>query len=83
MKTGKEIAQRIARIEQEAARLRTELHAQKRKDDTKRKILLGAAVTSLSEKDAVFAAALKDHLHKTITRPADRALLGLPPFTEA
>lgn len=77
MQTEKEIAQRIARLQMEAARLQTELKAQQRKADAKRKILMGAGAMSLAADDAVFAAALKDHLHKTVRRASDRELLGL------
>lgn len=80
MKTEKEIAQRIARLQMEAARLQTELKSEKRKADAKRKILMGAGAMSLAASDAAFAAALKDHLHKTVRRPADRELLGLDPL---
>lgn len=47
---------------------------QKRKDDTRRKIITGALVLERAEADAAFAAELAALLNRYVTRPQDRAL---------
>jgi hypothetical protein len=48
--------------------------AQKRKDDTRRKIIAGALVLERAETDAAFAAELAALLNRFVTKPQDRAL---------
>jgi hypothetical protein len=47
---------------------------QKRKDDTRRKILVGAAALDLMTKDAAFAAEFTGLLNHYVRKPQDRAL---------
>jgi hypothetical protein len=47
----------------------------KRKKDTRRKIIFGAAVIAYAEKDQAFANKLKEILDKAVTRDHDKALL--------
>jgi hypothetical protein len=47
---------------------------QKRKDDTRRKILVGAAALDLMTKDAAFAAEFTALLNHYVRKPQDRAL---------
>lgn len=51
----------------------------KRKEDTRRKILAGAAVLDEAETNIAYKNALYELLERFLTRPDDRALFGLPP----
>lgn len=55
-----------------------------RRADTRRKIIIGAIADSHMEKNPAsdFAHELRALLHKTITKPNDRAALGLKPLTK-
>jgi large subunit ribosomal protein L7/L12 len=63
-----------ARIKQEQNKLK----ANERKDDTRRKILTGAAVLQWAARDNEFSAKLMTELKAFLVRDADRALFGLP-----
>ncbi len=65
-----------ARIRQEHNKLK----AGERKNDTRRKILAGAAVLQWAAKDNNFSAKLMTELKAFLIRDADRALFGLPPI---
>jgi hypothetical protein len=56
--------------------------AQARKDDTRRKLLLGAMLMADTATDSA-AKAYADGLAQQLTRPQDRALFGLDPLPEA
>lgn len=84
--TKKTVEQRIAEAEakEQAAkdlkkRLQRQKAAQDRKDDTRRKVLIGAVAMKHMEIDANFASRITDLLDKFVTRPIDRKLLGLTP----
>jgi hypothetical protein len=47
---------------------------QHRKDDTRRKIIVGAAALDLMTKDAAFAAEFTALMNHYVTKPRDRAL---------
>ncbi len=64
-----------ARIRREESRTRT----QQRRDDTRRKILAGAAVLDEAERKPEFNAMLVKLLGRFLSRPDDRALFGLVP----
>jgi hypothetical protein len=49
------------------------------RDDTRRKVLAGAAVLEWAARDSDFAARLQGELRAFLVRDADRALFGLPP----
>jgi hypothetical protein len=62
------------------ARIRREqnkVKAGERKDDTRRKILAGAAVLEWAERDGEFSVELMTELQRFLVRDADRALFGL------
>ena len=64
------------------ARIRKEQNRAKeseRKNDTRRKILAGAAVLQWAAKDNDFSTKLMVELKTFLVRDADRALFGLPP----
>ena len=62
-----------ARLQKERAKV----SAQKRKDDTRRKIIVGAALLAHAEHDDTVKVQLWRILDAQVTRPQDRALLGL------
>ena len=71
--------QRItARIQTERAKMRK----QSRKDDARRKIIVGAVVLAHAEHDAAFKNRLETLIEKYTTREADRKFLGLKPLTK-
>lgn len=55
--------------------------AQERKNDTRRKVLIGAMYLELGEKDAELKARTIKRLGQFLKRTDDRALFGLPPLT--
>jgi len=71
-----------AKREQLAARIRREegrARSRERKEDTRRKILAGAAVLDEAEQRPEFNAMLVKLLGRFLLRPEDRALFGLVP----
>ena len=76
--------ERIAELEKQQAQIkarlqkeRAKISAQKRKDDTRRKIIVGAALLAHAEHDPAMKDQLWRILDSQVTRPQDRALLGL------
>lgn len=65
-----------ARIQQE----RNRENERQRKQDTRRKILLGAMAMEKAGKSPEYKAAQLRELGEFLTRPDDRALFGLPPL---
>ena len=65
----------------EARKLQTMLKGQ-RSDDTRRKILAGALVLDMMERDEQTRAKFLDRLDKYLTRADDRALFDLPAATQ-
>jgi hypothetical protein len=57
--------------------------AQQRKDDTRRKILVGSMYLDRGEKDADQKARTLKRLNEFLQRTDDRALFGLPPLPSA
>jgi len=72
----KEAKERKRRIE---ARRRAIEARQKRKDDTRRKILVGALILAKVERGEYPRERLLAMLDQELTRPDDRALFALPP----
>jgi large subunit ribosomal protein L7/L12 len=64
-----------ARIKKE----QNKLAADKRKSDTRRKVLAGAAVLEWATRDNDFSARLMAELKAFLVRDADRELFGFPP----
>ena len=62
-------------IDERMRRLESQLSAKARKDDTRTKILLGAALLAHSEIDQHLKALIRDVLSRGITRPKDRSFL--------
>ena len=71
----KQLKTRQARIE---ARQRALSHRQERKNDTRRKILLGATVLARLERGELDQATINGWLEAALTRADDRALFELP-----
>ena len=71
----RELKVRQGRIE---ARQRSRAQAQARKDDTRRKILVGALVLARVEQGRFAESDLREWLDAALTRADDRALFGLP-----
>jgi hypothetical protein len=63
-----------ARIRQE----QNKLNSSKRRADTRRKVLAGAAMLEWAKKDDDFSARLMTELKVFLVRDGDRALFGLP-----
>jgi hypothetical protein len=90
MTTGKRsAAERLAALEQQEAQLKARIQRERarlkdaeRKADTRRKIIAGAIALEHAEINADFGAELWRVLARHVTRPDDRALLGLPPLSE-
>jgi hypothetical protein len=64
------------------ARIRREqnkLAADKRKADTRRKVLAGAAVLEWAARDTEFSMRIMSELQSFLVRDADRVLFGFPP----
>jgi large subunit ribosomal protein L7/L12 len=61
----------------EARKLQTMFKGQ-RSDDTRRKILVGALMLEMMERDEATRTRIMERLDKYLTRPDDRALFSLP-----
>jgi hypothetical protein len=77
--------ERLAELEAKKAALEAQMQAiqarqneRHRKDDTRRKVLVGAAVLAEAEKDPAAMRKLMTLLDKHLTRPVDRAVFDLP-----
>ena len=73
----KQLKVRQARVE---ARKRALSQRQERKNDTRRKILLGATVLARIDRGELDQATVNGWLAQHLTRPDDRALFELPPL---
>lgn len=71
----KQLKTRQARLD---ARKRALASRQERKNDTRRKILLGATVFARIDRKELDQAEVNRWLDQSLTRPDDRALFGLP-----
>ena len=72
----KQLKARQARIE---ARKKALLSRRARKDDTRRKILIGATILARIDRHELDHADLEAWLDEHLIRPEDRALFELPP----
>jgi len=68
-----------ARINAEIQRIRARAQQQQRKDDTRRKVLIGAWVMTKVQSGEWPEQRLLDGLDSYLERDRDRALFGLPP----
>lgn len=69
--------QKAREQERKIRRLKAQVREQKRKEATRRKILLGAVVMARMEENARLKEAVQQWLDEDLTRPIDRALFGL------
>lgn len=86
-KERKSPEQKLAELQEKqrqiAERIKTEnarIASQKRKEDTRRKILAGSVALNHADHDPKFGADLKAQIDKNVTRDDDRALFGLAPL---
>ena len=73
----KKLAQLKAQKQRIEARAKTRAQATTRKQDTRRKILAGAMLLDLMDKDADLQKQMLDRLEGFLTREDDRSLFGL------
>ncbi len=69
-----------------AAKIRREeskLKGAARTEDTRRKVLVGAALLQAATKDAELGKRIQHELQAFLTKPGDRILFGLPVMEEA
>ena len=72
--------QQIADLEDKLRRLKAQKKSLDRRDETRRKILYGAAYLALTESvSADRRRTMMEQIHRFILRPVDREFLGLPP----
>ena len=75
------LEERVQQEQEKLKSLKAQLSKQQRRDDTRRKIIFGAAVVKLLEDLAdEKSAKLRALLDARITRPVDRNFLGLAPL---
>lgn len=82
-KTNEKLAkleEQRARINAEIQRVRAREQQQARKDETRRKVLIGAMLIGKAHTDSDLKARLVKELDEYLERPHDRALFGLPPL---
>ena len=72
------LAAQKRQIEAQMARLNARQTAEKRKQDTRRKILAGAVILRLANEEESVKALLYDALDKSLKLPRDRSLFDLP-----
>ena len=80
-KTNEKLAkleEQRARINAEIQRVRAREQQQVRKDETRRKVLIGAMLLGKARSDSELKARLVQDLDAYLERPHDRALFGLP-----
>ncbi len=80
-KTNEKLAkleEQRARINAEIQRVRAREQQQVRKDETRRKVLIGAMLLGKARSDSDLKARLVQELDEYLERPHDRALFGLP-----
>lgn len=83
--TMNKTASKLAKLEEQRARINAEIQRvrvseqqQARKDDTRRKVLVGAMALGMAESSQELKSQLMSDLDKYLERPRDRALFGLP-----
>jgi hypothetical protein len=76
----KALLEEKAEIDARINRLRSQDVAQKRKLETRMKIILGAAVMLERNDDPTFDQRVQAVIEKRVRTPRDRAVFGLPPL---
>ena len=77
-----QLEQQQANIKKKIQQEKSKQRKQSRKNDTRRKVLLGAYVQTKMEESEHYKAELLAGLATYLTRPNDRALFGLEPLPE-
>jgi len=77
-----ELKQRRDKLNADITRRMARHSAKKRKEDTRKKILIGAMVLANVESGQYPEEKLMDSLSNFLDKPADRALFDLPPKAE-
>ena len=77
-----ELQQKAAAIDAALKREKSRLRDAARKQDTRRKIIVGGLVLQHDELDPAFHAQLWRLIERHVTRDADRETLGLDPLPE-
>lgn len=72
------LQQRKARLELQIARQNTRARSTERRQDTRRKILIGAVVLAQAQENASWWAEILALLDQHLSRPFDRDLFDLP-----
>lgn len=80
-KVERELKQRKAKIQRQKRQQQMKLTNQKRKEDTRRKVLIGAAILAKVEAEEWSRDNLTRLLDGYLKRDDDRALFDLPPVT--
>jgi hypothetical protein len=78
-----ELKQRRAAIVRQKQQQQAKITNEKRKADTRRKVLVGAAMLSLAETDERQQTQLTALLSSYLKRDDDRALFDLPPLSDS
>ena len=80
---------KLEKLLQQQAKLKKQIQAEKtkarkkaRKDDTRRKILIGAFVLTKMDEAEPYKVQLLQELDGYLTKPHDRALFGFEPLAE-
>jgi hypothetical protein len=87
-KSSKKKLTKLERLQQQQAKIAAQIRAEKnrekaqaRKEDTRRKIIMGALVLSHMEKDETFRKECERLQREGIKKDVDRNLFGLPPLS--
>lgn len=72
--------QERAALESKIRRLKSMQSTEARRADARRKIVVGAAILSMTKADPDFKKLIARILHERVTAARDRELLGLPPL---
>ena len=75
--------EQLAAIDRKLRRAESRLRGQARRDDTRRKILIGAGLLTEARSDPVLRSWLAGKFSAHLTRHRDRALFGLDPNSDA
>jgi hypothetical protein len=74
---------RKAQIEAQLADLDARASVNRRRRETRGKIIAGANALDVAKRKPGFRAELADHMNRTVTRPEDRAMFDFLPETPA
>jgi hypothetical protein len=77
------LAQQLAQQRAKVQQIQTKLSAEKRKQDTRRKILAGAMLLTSIERGQGSEEEFLQQMDAFLTRASDRELFGLPPVCES